>query len=399
MATRNGFEIQVGANVDAYGKAIKTGVIKPTEDAQDAIDDLGKSRGPEQLERDMKGAQKATEKLANEVEDTAREIETEFRDAYRKAKRSADDFNDGAGEATREFKQEALQNFSEVTSSFDGSMSSIQDLAQGTLGGLASSGLPGIGIAAGAAAGAVGLIGAALGDAQAKQEELEEAASDWADAYIEAGGRIITAAQQVAMYNEIATDPEKYKEAQKNAELWGVSRGVALNAMAGNTWAVEEAQASLNKRHDEFAAALDDNNQKVLDESEALTGWRKAIQDGQDAIDRLKESQELGLVQADAYSEALRLQAEHTIGAKKAVDEFGDAIYSLPDGTTIYVDAETGQATQNVDAIEKKIYGLPVNTTLGVDVDTSGAERKLQQWIQKDRTIRVAIDGKSYGRY
>src|SRR5690606_32267747 len=120
------------------------------------------------------------------------------------------------------------------------------------------------------------------------------------------GGRIISAAQQVAMYNEIATDPEKYKEATKNSELWGVSIGVAMNAMAGNTWAVDEAQASLNKRHDEFAAKLGDRNQKVLDDSEALTGWRKAIQDGQDALDGITGAMDLGAAQADAYSESLR---------------------------------------------------------------------------------------------
>src|SRR5690606_17811215 len=167
------------------------------------------------------------------------------------------------------------------------------------------------------AAGAAGLrlFIAALDEAGKKQEELEQAATEWADAYIEAGGRIITAAQQVAMYNAIATDPEKYKEAEKNADLWGVSLGVALNAMAGNTWAVEEAQAGLNKRHDEFAAALGDNNQKVLDESAAVSGWRKAIQDGQDALDGITGAMQLGATQADAYSEALRLQAEHTIGA------------------------------------------------------------------------------------
>lgn len=393
-----GIEIGVGVDTKAAKQGLESGLIAPLEDAQEALDDLGRSRGPEDLERDLRATQKATERLADETEDTAREIEREYKRAYRELKQSADGGMHGASAATGEFKEEFKQNLSEVVSSFDGSMSSVQDLAQGTLGGLASMGGP---IAAGAAVGAVGigLIGSALEDAQKKQEELEQAASEWADAYIEAGGRIITAAQQVAMYNAIATDPEKYKEAEKNADLWGVSLGVALNAMAGNTWAVEEAQASLNKRHDEFAAALGDNNQKVLDESAALSGWRKAVQDGQDAIDLLTGAQERGAQQADAYSEALRLQAEHTIGATKAVDEFGDAVYSLPDGTTIYVDAETGQATQNVDAIEKRIYGLPQNSLLTVDADTSPAERKIQQLIQKDRTIRVTIDGRSYGRY
>jgi hypothetical protein len=351
----------------------------------------------------------ALKDLAREGDRAGEKLEDSLRDVAREAKRTGNDVADAGqdgfrrlGDSGAEVGQELRQNLGETFSSFRGDLEDLPQIAQDTLGGLAGSGalggIPGLAATAAGAAG-LGLVIAALDEAGKRQEALEQKASDWANAYIEAGGRVITAAQQVAIYNEIATDPEKFKEAQKNADLWGVSLGVALNAMAGNTWAVEEAQAALNKRHDEFAADLGDRNQKVLDESAALSGWRKAIQDGQNALDDITGSMQLGATQADAYSESLRLMAEHTIGATKTVDEFGDAIYTLPDETKVYIDAETGQATQDVEAIEKKIYSLPANTLLKVDADLSGAESKIQQFIQKDRTIRVTIDGKSYGRY
>ncbi len=397
-----GYQIGVGVDTKAAKQAIDAGLVDPLEDAQKELTELGKNKGPEQLERGLRDAQKETKDTARETERTADAIEREYKRAYREAKQAADDGLSGMSEAGREVGDELRQNLGETFSSFRGDLEDLPQIAQDTLGGLAGSGalggIPGLAATAAGAAG-IGMVIAALDEAGKRQEALEQKAAEWADAYIEAGGRVITAAQQVAIYNEIATDPEKFKEAQKNAELWGVSLGVALNAAAGNTWAVEEAQASLNKRHDEFAAALGDRNQKVLDESVALSGWRKAIQDGQNALDDITGAMQLGATQADAYSESLRLMAEHTIGATKTVDEFGDTLYTLPDETKVYIDAETGQATQNVDAIEKKIYGLPQNTLLKVDADLSDAERRIQQFIQKDRTIRVSIDGKSYGRY
>ena len=380
--------------------SLKLDILGDSRQAQKAVKDVGEALEAvgDSLDDVVKDSDRGTERMERDFREMAREVKRESRAAYDAVKKDAREAADASEDAATEVKQEIKQNLSEVASSFQGDLSSLQDLVQGTLGGLASMGGP---IAAAAAAGAIGVgfISAALGNAEEKQKALEEAASDWADAYIEAGGRIITAAQQIAIYNEIATDPERYKEAEKNAELWGVSLGVALNAMAGNTWAIDEAQASLNARHEKFAAQLGDNNQQVLDQSKAIGGWRRAIQDGQDALDHYTGSMERGAAQADAYSEALRLMAEHTAGATKVVDEFGDSIYTLPSGVQIYIDAETGRATQNVDAIEKKIYALPQSTTLGLDVDTRAAERKINEFVNRDRTITVLVNGRSYGRY
>ncbi|PZQ89051.1 MAG: hypothetical protein DI534_09755 [Leifsonia xyli] len=389
-----GISISIGADTRDFMTAIQKGLIDPTEDAAKVLDKLGYTGADnlEELERAYKQAQEETKKLARENRELGDIIRQEAGESVRAQKRAAKEQVSTARESMREVKGELLQNASETFSSFDGSLNSFVDTAQGTLGGLVvglSSTGAGIPAAAAVAAGAagIGLVSAALTDANERQKELEEAASEWAQTYIDSAGRVVNAAQQTAMFQAIATDPERYKEAEKNANLWGVSVSTAINAMTGNTWALEEAQASLNKRHDEFAAVLNDNNQKMLDESTALGGWRGAVQEGQAALDGITGAMQLGAQQADAYSDSLRLLAEHTAGATKQIDEFGDTVYTLPDETKVYIDAETGQATQDVDAIEKRIYSLPTSTTLKLDVDTSEADRKLENWRANQRRL------------
>jgi hypothetical protein len=331
----------------------------------------------------------------------ARDVKRESGKAFDAVKKDSREAMRSSGEAAGEFKQEALQNFSEVTSSFDGSMSSIQDLAQGTLGGLASSGLPGIGIAAGVAAAGIGLIGGALESVQEETEASKQRASEWAEKFIEAGGRVLTAAQNTAEGLDIINN--RQDEVKRNAEDWGVSAEVATAAMTGQQWALDAVAESLAGMDAEYQKALktaQDNPEGLIGPAASkLENQRAAVEAGTKALNQLTGEMDAGAQQADTYSRYLAAMAEHTAGATKEVDEFGDAIYTLPDETKVYVDAETGQATQNVDAIEKKIYGLPAGTVVKLDVDTATADRKVEQWVRKDRTIQVTIAGKSYGRY
>jgi hypothetical protein len=85
---------------------------------------------------------------------------------------------------------------------------------------------------------------------------------------------------------------------------------------------------------------------------------------------------DIGQQTAGYYSRMLRDLAANTDGAKSIVDEFGDSITSLPDGTTIYIDAETGRATTKVDDIKQKIYSIPDKTAVvRVEVDSSAWDR------------------------
>lgn len=354
-----------------------------------------------------KDGERALEQLADAVEDVGRDgardldrLEDSLKEVQRQSERTesaVDDIGDGskkgfglATEASGEFKSEALANFSEVTSSFDGSMSSIQDLAQGTLGGLAATGLPGIGIAAGAAALAVGGIGAAFNANAEAEEAAKERASEWAQAYIDAGGTVLTAAITSAKALDIITDSEQFKKASENAADWGVSTSTAVAAMAGESWALEAAQAALAKRTAESNAEMEAQEKSSEGASHAAFDMQEKVERGADSMRKLTADMNAGAQQADTYSDYLRTMAANTEGATSKVDKFGDTVYDLPDGTKVYVDAETGQATQDMNAIERKIYAVDGKTAkVKVTVDSSDWDN----WTPKQKKASIVVSG------
>jgi hypothetical protein len=185
-----GYTVPIASETKAFKQGVETGIIKPLEEAQDAADALGKTRGPEQLERDLKAAQKATETLKDDTERAARAIEQDYRNSYRQMKQSADEGLSGVSDKTREVGDEIKTNLGETFSSFRGDLTDLPQIAQDTLGGLAGSGaLGGIaGIAATAAGAAgLGLIIGALENGQLTAEEMRAKVAELAQALIDAG--------------------------------------------------------------------------------------------------------------------------------------------------------------------------------------------------------------------
>lgn len=386
-----GYTVGVASETKAFKQGIESGVIEPLEDAQKELLELGKSRGPEQLERAMKDAEKATDRLKDETKDTARAIENDFKDAYRDVKRSSDDGMDGAKEGLQDFKQEANQTARESAASFDGSFGSIVDMAQETAAN-AFAGFGPVGAAAGlAAAAGIGLAVAGFENVDEASEESRQRAADWADSYVEAGGRILSASQLVEKARAIITDPEQYKQAEANAKNWGVSESVALLAMAGDTNALAEARSGLTAREEELRDVNIRNAASTGEGRDRLKEMEIAVRDGTKAYELLTGEMESGSERADIYSESLRLLADNTAGATRVVDEFGDTIVTLPDGKQIYIDAETGQATENVNAIENKIYGIP-DGQASIQVAIDSAERVVNAFVTKKRTIQIAVN-------
>lgn len=183
----------------------------------DKAEQLDRARPRVDVEADAARALRDLERLADEAKDLDRtrtdmEILADTEDAHRRLTEAADELKalDGdkatvtvdvdqvgaekglgrAGELTGEFRDEAMQNFSEVTSSFAGDMQSIGDLAQGTLGGLAS-GIGGpLGIALGAAAVGVGVLINKLSTAAEEAEALVTETAELANQIVEAGGAL-----------------------------------------------------------------------------------------------------------------------------------------------------------------------------------------------------------------
>lgn len=356
-----GYTVGIASDTKAFKQGIETGIIDPLEDAQKELVELGKSKGPEQLEKGMKDAEKATDRLKDETKRTADAIEQEYRDSYRKARQSADDGLDGMKRNTEEVTSELKQNLGETFSSFRGDLEDLPQIAQDTLGGLAGSGaLGGIGGVAATAAGAAGLgmIIGAMDTINERAEALEDRANDMATAFIEAGSNVLNATTVAAAAADVITDPEKRKEVQAYADALGVDFPTAVRAYVGdaNALAVVDGVVSDARRENvkladeqrEALKALTPEQQNMLEtNSKAIDAGRELNGVVSDANAKYQEQQGvlLGLI-GDAGT------------AGESIDELGNKLYTLPDGTEIMISAETGQATTDVAKFKGDTNGV-----------------------------------------
>lgn len=358
--------IDIAANTRAAQRDVKD-LSRALDDTSDALDDMARdgAKAGDKLEGSFRDMIRA----AGRADDAVSKIGDSSRKAFDKASEGADEFRDEANSTARE-----------AAASFDGSAESIADMFQE----VAANAFAGFG-PAGAAAGLLAAAGIGLGVSgfeamnEAEQESRGRAA-EWADAYLEAGGRILSASQIVEKARSILTNPEQYETAKKNAEDWGLSESAAILAMAGDTNALTEARASLADKETAVSAALEKVGGDIRGLNYEMRTMRGDVMTGTESLEKLTGEMQDGGNRADIYSESLRLLAENTAGATRVVDEFGDSVITLPDGKQVYIDAETGKATENVDAIEKKIYSIPDgHATVSVTADTSDVDRAMRR--------------------
>jgi hypothetical protein len=246
-----------------------------------------------------------------------------------------------------------------------------------------------VGVAAGIAA-VAGLevvkgVVEGIGDAtEADQQRVAE----WAQSYIDAGSTILGAAESTARALEIITDPEKFKEAQQASEDWGVTTATAIAALSGQEWAIEAVTSSVAGMNDELEVYKNSKTAPTSEEQAAFVDLSYKYDAATAKLAKLNGEMGEGKKQADVYSQYLRELAENTANATSKVDEFGDSVYSLPDGTVVYIDAETGQATADTDAIANKIYGLQDKTVV-VTLDTADAQAQLLALFANPYTAKV----------
>lgn len=310
----------------------------------DAIDDAARDgqTGGNKIERSLRDAQR-------ETRDTA----TEFEKAGRKARDLGDDAQKGmhaAGRYTGEFKDEALANFSEVTSSFDGSMTSVVDLAQGTFGGLAALGGP-VGLALGALGALVGATFSGIStSADENAQAAEERISDMYQSFLESGQTYLTNEQIGKRIADIADDTEKFKQAQEDAATAGVNVSTVLRAQAGDAGALAELQGLLNDKYGEAA----DKAEKYL------------IAKGPQAGAANAEKLALGEL-VDKYS-GFNSEAQTAVDKSVAVKGAFADLGLQADGTATAV-----------DGVKDAVNGLPGSKTVRVNVDDADAREKLRQ--------------------
>lgn len=355
-------EIGIASDGEAFRKGIKADVIAPLEDAEKALDDLGKSKGPDRLERELEVAQERTEDLRKETKRTAEAIDDEYR---RSTNRAKDSFK-GASDAAQEFTNETKQNLSEVVSSFDGDLSSIQDLAQGTLGGLASS-LPGaLGVAGAAGAVAVGLIGTAIeglaGNAERMNERVTEQFRDMAQNGIDEWASAQSVIDRMTdAYSEHSADIKRISE-----EL-GIPAEVVVQAWAGVPDAIDLVNAKIDEARANVEKLANGNgevaNQLYLNLEAATAPLRDAIEITRQAEEKYREF----AAWQDSY---LRDVIEQAGTAQLEVDELGNQLYTLPDGQKVLIEVDTNRATTNIDSFKEDLDGIPETVSTRAEIQT-----------------------------
>lgn len=382
MARRGDIEIPIAVDTGGTEKSIQNGLIKPIENAEEALEKLGKVDAGRDLDRDLKRAQDATEDLSDELDETRRDLD--------KLSYAAKDVGDGGAQgmgklrgAAQEVTQEVGSNLGEAVSSIRGDFSDLGQVGQDTLGGLAATvagmGPAGVVGALALAAGAVG-AGALTAEIQRSEEEaqaLRDRAGEVASAWIEAGERMMTADQINSAISGIIGDEEQMKRADDLVRKLGVDLPDAIRILAGDQSALTQVEAEYQaklKERDALEAMIEDNRGKTSQATREQRGELREFIEAYEAQAGVFESaSDKFTAGTKAQSDALRAYIEQAEDATVQTDEFGNQLVTLPDGVEVVVDAKTGQATLNVDKFKGDVESIPKNPVTTVDFRVNSA--------------------------
>lgn len=415
-------EIGVGADTRGFEDNVRSGIIKPTEQAADALDRLGDAAGDAgdqsakaassvnafadklvdasrkagKSDDDIKAALRDMGLNAKQAEQAVERVGTEFKDTGRDGERAVDKLKDALKDAQRESEKlgrsgrdsgsdigrgmrdaeddvrrfsdrtaevgdELRQNLGETFSSFRGDLEDLPQIAQDTLGGLAGSGaLGGIAGLAATAAGAAGL-GLIIGamDAIGKEgEKLEGRAGSLAQAYIDAGTTVLDTVTLASRVSEVLTDPDQRADAQKLVDVLGVDLPEAARILAGDTNALAAAQEVLSDKNKALNDQRRDGKLLTEEEAAALADQQNALDNAGASLGTYASNNEKAAQIARDYSDALKGMISEAGDAGEEVDELGNKLITLPDNTQIFIDAKTGQATTDVSRFKGDTDGV-----------------------------------------
>lgn len=390
-----GFNIQIAADASVFSRAVKTGVIDPLEDASDALDDLN-DVSTSGLQSDLKDIDRQLDKVGKAGKEAGDDLEDGLKDAQRQTNYTADEYRemaakiraetdkikasnkeafDNAGSKTGEFKDEALSNFSEVTSSFQGDMTSIQDLAQGTLGGLATMAGP-AGLAFGGLAVAVGLIGQALTESGEDSDEFKEKIKELADTKIgDLFGQYEDSGDDLARgLRKWAQDADSFggsiSDLRKNTKDGGLAFGDYADAIA--TQSVPKMK-DMRREVEAHIKSLDKQASAQRGAGNGSSFLSKKYGEEADAARAVKKQLDDNLKVSDEYEKTLRnvakaagMTVEQYTASLEATKAYDDATQALADtmSTTLAAAAEsTSEALDNsAQDASKYISGLQERT-------------------------------------
>lgn len=367
----------VASSLDELAKdAQKT--TKGVGDDFDALANTAKSAGDKMGDR-LGDEVKAGGKEASSA---LEKVEKSFKELADTAKRESKDAGDSVGKgmksgareadtAVTSFKDEARQNFAEVASSFDGSISGAIDGVQGTLGGLATA----ISGPVGLAFAGLGIIGgAAFTQIQEQAEETKEFVGGAFEDMIESGRNYASEEFINGQLKTLIEDTEKLNQVQKDSASLGVDMSTVLRATAGDQDALNVVIAAADEKY----AAIRDR-QREIGETGApipgeLNGQATAAEGLANKYGGLAANMDTAAGKASLYRDAQAGVAGEVGGTQGAIDRLSAAVAGIPGFKTVKVDADTSDAFQKISDLSRDIavkvnVGLtPGSTPFGTQV-------------------------------
>lgn len=335
---------------DAFTRAARDGQ-DAGRDISDAFDDTGRD-----VSRSIDTAADGSESAVDRISRSFRDLVTDARAAGRDISRSISDGVDDASRRTRagaddmkdslrEVGDSARETSGEMATSFDGSVDGLVD-------GFSEVAAE-AGFAFGPAGGIIGLVAAAAAakgwaDLSAAAEATKERVASAFQAMVDSGKDFLTATDVNARAQQIYTEAtEELTRAEEIAAETGLSRGVAVRALAGDVdalTAVERALADVESQAEAEKARL---TQGINDHSDGVdrnTGELRVNLETQnqtinrsralaEEVDRVRQETNQASDQFREYTEAKRDANRgdvttdiRTTGKARSIDDIRDVL-------------------------------------------------------------------------
>jgi hypothetical protein len=342
--------------------------IRGTRDMSTHLDQVGESIAD--VVEEAEQAERAGEDIGDGVAKGARDADTsldrlrrgfqQVQDESRRTSRDARQDFDRMADNTQEFKNEAVQNLSEVASSFKGDLSDMADGVQGLTGGLASALTPGIGIPVAILGAAAAVFGANWANAT---EESKERVAGMFQAFLDAGSEYLQADQWNQAITDLAADQDKWNQALKVSEGTGLSVQTILRAMAGDQSALASAIDSETSSHRDRLTTIQNSALSMEDQAAAVL------------LENQRHQESIGLLK--------QVQTDTDTAAAKA------AAVSAAFGTA---NTQLDSQVRKIQDLASRLGGLSSKgVTIPIRADTTGLDGILARY--QGRTIQMNVHG------
>jgi hypothetical protein len=357
-----GITIPITSDGSGFAAGVKSGVLKPLDETVDALQDVDRTatRASDELVDGFRAAQSETKELERDNRDLARTIQAEARKSSRAVKDIGDDGFRSSGDAVRGFKDEAIQNFSEVASSFDGSIQGAVDGVQGTLGGLATA----ISGPVGLALGGLGLIAGTVATTWALK--AEEIAADWQEMYddmVESGENFLSQDLINQRIQEIAANQGQVNDAVSEGKSIGVDYVDVIRAQAGDMEALGRVYTSARDALQEQNAAQDEFIAKNGDESAAIADKQGQLELLVEKYYRMIGAQDGAATAAGIARAAMDESASANNRTADSLDRVASSANSIPGDKTVKVYADTAAFDAEMERIRRNVYQTTAEVT------------------------------------